>query len=294
MSFKRLNDIHREEALVPFLDAANRIPGVLLLVAFRKVVSGLLDEKSDRFLFSALAHWKPAVREELFRILCLVSLLIAGLSRPGQDALWLSDEDAILANSARMQQMAPALLRIASGVVPHGMGHLKFATAAQDKGDLNVEDLVAVPDLAAGALLNFLQEDRALTNDVLPLDRCLLRGLRWSGRKLIAEPLERTKLVVHQARLGSLRVGVRSFRADSQVPWGVPALEGAVTHAAWRTKPSRYVIASDDRTIPPPAQRAMSARANASVGEVKASHALYQSPPAFVATAIERASSGTH
>jgi pimeloyl-ACP methyl ester carboxylesterase len=86
---------------------------------------------------------------------------------------------------------------------------------------------------------------------------------------------------------------VAAFRADSQVPWGVPALEGAVTRPAWRFKPSWYVVATDDRMIPPPAQYAMSKRAGASVSEVKASHAIYESQPAAVATAIERASSGT-
>jgi pimeloyl-ACP methyl ester carboxylesterase len=86
---------------------------------------------------------------------------------------------------------------------------------------------------------------------------------------------------------------IAAFRADSQVPWGVTALEGKVTRPAWRTKPSWYVIAADDKMIPPPAQHAMSQRAGASVSEVKASHALYESQPAAVATAIERASQGT-
>jgi len=83
-----------------------------------------------------------------------------------------------------------------------------------------------------------------------------------------------------------------AFRADSQVPWGIAALEGAVQHAAWRNKASWYLVATDDKMIPPPAQHAMSQRAGASVREVKASHALYESQPAAVADAIERASSG--
>ncbi|HEX4421136.1 MAG TPA: hypothetical protein VH165_24630 [Kofleriaceae bacterium] len=170
MSFKQLGDAYREEALVSFLEAANRIPGVLLLVAFSKDVGDLLDKDSDQFLFSMLSHWKPAVREELFRVLCLVSLLVAGLSRVGHDVLWLSDEDAILANNARMQEMAPAFRKLASGIIPHQMGHLRFTTAAHDSGDLNVEDLVAIPDLAAGALLNFIQGKRAFTSDTRALD----------------------------------------------------------------------------------------------------------------------------
>ncbi|AKU95519.1 putative signal peptide protein [Labilithrix luteola] len=85
---------------------------------------------------------------------------------------------------------------------------------------------------------------------------------------------------------------VAAFRADSQVPWGVAALEGAVREPAWRKKPSWYIIATDDKMIPPPAQHAMSKRIEASVSEVKGSHAIYESQPAAVATVIERASSG--
>jgi pimeloyl-ACP methyl ester carboxylesterase len=80
-----------------------------------------------------------------------------------------------------------------------------------------------------------------------------------------------------------------AFMADSQVPWGVAALAGAVSKAAWRAKPSTYVVATDDRMIPPPAQRAMAERAGARVVEVKASHALYVSQAPAVASAIQQA-----
>jgi pimeloyl-ACP methyl ester carboxylesterase len=83
-----------------------------------------------------------------------------------------------------------------------------------------------------------------------------------------------------------------AFRADSQVPWGFAALEGVVRQPAWRSKPSWYVVATDDRMIPPPAEHAISKRAGASVSEVKASHAIYEWQPTAVATAIERASVG--
>ena len=58
--------------------------------------------------------------------------------------------------------------------------------------------------------------------------------------------------------------------ADSQVPWGVEALDGAVTEPAWKSKPSWYLVATDDRMIPPPAQRAMAKRAGATVVEAPA------------------------
>jgi pimeloyl-ACP methyl ester carboxylesterase len=82
------------------------------------------------------------------------------------------------------------------------------------------------------------------------------------------------------------------FLADSQVPWGVGALGGSVTEPAWRVKPSWYLVASEDRMIPPPAQRAMSERAGSSVVEVSGSHAIYVSQPEAVAELIKQAASG--
>jgi len=79
------------------------------------------------------------------------------------------------------------------------------------------------------------------------------------------------------------------FMADSQVPWGVNALAGAVTQPAWRNKPSWYLVATDDRMIPPPAQRAMADRAGATVSEVAASHSLYVSHPRATAEVIKQA-----
>jgi pimeloyl-ACP methyl ester carboxylesterase len=83
-----------------------------------------------------------------------------------------------------------------------------------------------------------------------------------------------------------------AFMADSQVPWGLDALSGKNSEPAWRSKPSWYLIATEDRMIPPPAQREMSARAGSTVEEVAGSHAIYVSQPEAVAAFIERAASG--
>jgi pimeloyl-ACP methyl ester carboxylesterase len=80
-----------------------------------------------------------------------------------------------------------------------------------------------------------------------------------------------------------------SFMANSQLPWGVAAVEGVVTQAAWRSKPSWYLVATDDKMIPPEAQRAMSRRAGAAVTEVKGSHAVYVSKPEAVVALIKKA-----
>ena len=82
-----------------------------------------------------------------------------------------------------------------------------------------------------------------------------------------------------------------SFMAASQVPWGVDALSGEVTVPAWKTKPSWYLVATDDKMIPPPAQRQMSQRAGAVVSETPGSHAVYVSQPGAVADLIKKAAS---
>jgi pimeloyl-ACP methyl ester carboxylesterase len=83
-----------------------------------------------------------------------------------------------------------------------------------------------------------------------------------------------------------------AFMADSQVPWGLDALNGAVSEPAWKTKPSWYLVSTEDRMIPPDAQRAMSKRAGSTVTEVKGSHAIYVSQPKAVAAIIAKAANG--
>ena len=84
------------------------------------------------------------------------------------------------------------------------------------------------------------------------------------------------------------------FMADSQVPWGVDALGGAISEPAWKSKPSWYLVATEDKMIPPPAQRLMSKRAGSTVVEEKGSHAIYVSQPKAVAVLIEKAAEGVN
>jgi pimeloyl-ACP methyl ester carboxylesterase len=83
-----------------------------------------------------------------------------------------------------------------------------------------------------------------------------------------------------------------AFMADSQVPWGEEAVSGTITEPAWKTKPSWYLVVTEDKMIPPAAQRVMAKRAGAAVVEAKGSHAIYVSQPAAVADLIEQAANG--
>jgi pimeloyl-ACP methyl ester carboxylesterase len=86
-----------------------------------------------------------------------------------------------------------------------------------------------------------------------------------------------------------VRPALASFMADSQVPWGLKALQGAVSEPAWRSKPSSYLVVMDDKMIPPAAQRMMASRAGSQVTEAQGSHAIYVSNPEAVATVIKQA-----
>jgi len=99
--------------------------------------------------------------------------------------------------------------------------------------------------------------------------------------------LDREKF--HQSFAADLPAETAAFMADSQVPWGVDALGGTVSEPAWRVRPSWYLVATDDRMIPPPAQRAMAERAGATVSETSGSHAIYVSNPDAVAAVVRAA-----
>ena len=80
-----------------------------------------------------------------------------------------------------------------------------------------------------------------------------------------------------------------NFMANSQVPWGLAALNGTIAQPAWKNKRSWYLLVTSDRMIAPPLQRFMAERANATITETPGSHAIYVSQPAAVAKLIEQA-----
>jgi pimeloyl-ACP methyl ester carboxylesterase len=99
--------------------------------------------------------------------------------------------------------------------------------------------------------------------------------------------LDRAKFAA--AFAGDVEADKAAFMADSQVPWGVGALSGAVSEPAWKNKPCWYMVTTEDKMIPPPAQRMMAKRAGATVVEVAGSHSVYVSKPGEVAALIRTA-----
>ena len=101
------------------------------------------------------------------------------------------------------------------------------------------------------------------------------------------------KAKFHASFAADVSADEAAFMADSQVPWGIEALNGKISKPAWKTKPSWYLVSTEDKMIPPDAQRVMSKRAGSTVVEVKGSHAVYVSQPQAVASFIEKAAHGS-
>jgi pimeloyl-ACP methyl ester carboxylesterase len=97
------------------------------------------------------------------------------------------------------------------------------------------------------------------------------------------------KAKFHASFAADVDAAKAAFMADSQVPWGIAALNGTISEPAWKGKPSWYLVTTEDKMIPPPAQGFMSKRAGSTVVEAKGSHAIYVSQPGVVATLIEEA-----
>jgi pimeloyl-ACP methyl ester carboxylesterase len=119
-----------------------------------------------------------------------------------------------------------------------------------------------------------------------------------AGREFIAPSGSRVLPSVDRAKFAASFAAdvdpeLAAFMADAQVPWGLEALQGAVSKPAWKSKPSWYLVATEDHMIPPPAQRAMSQRAGATVVEVPGSHSVYVSQPEAVARLIVSAAMAT-
>jgi hypothetical protein len=156
MSFKDLRDKRRQLALRGFLDAANGLCGLSFTLAINKDLGTLFDGPQPLDLanpeFSEFRDWAPRSLEKTFRIVHVLSFLLAALLRSGQNVLWFTDEDSIAANPARVASLTKLVTWISSEYLTFGLGHLRCGTTACDDGSRRIEDLAAIPDLVAGAV----------------------------------------------------------------------------------------------------------------------------------------------
>jgi hypothetical protein len=158
----------RRRALVPFMRAAAVIEGCLAQFAISKVGGSLFTAASnDERGTELLKRWKPNVQERLLRVLHLSAFLLSGLSAPGQDVLWIVDEDDIAANVTMLTDLTELFARVMSSYSSHPLGHLRCGTTATvEDGTLALEDLAAIADLTTGALGELCTG--FITDDVFP------------------------------------------------------------------------------------------------------------------------------
>jgi len=109
ISFKGLGDARKRAVLPCFLNVADQLPGLCVVVAVDRSIRSLFSKGRTIDLsspeLSPYAHYDCGIFERLLRVVHLVSFFVAGLSRPHQDVLWFTDQDAIAANEKRLVEL---------------------------------------------------------------------------------------------------------------------------------------------------------------------------------------------
>jgi hypothetical protein len=163
MAYKSLNDERRRKALLPFLAAANAFPANLFVFLISKEIRQLFDDPGNEVLFPelivAVRTWKAQPFHRLLLVATLGSILVSGLSGAMQDILWITDQDEIAPNPKQHDHAGHVIHHCLSTYAPRNSGLLAFLTTEGKFDDFMLEDVVAIPDLAAGALINALDSN---------------------------------------------------------------------------------------------------------------------------------------
>lgn len=157
MSFKKLmSDRIRAKSLMSFLRAADTIPGLLATFLIDKKIAYFLSEQIPEDVSKSqvgkLSRWNEKSFTKLTRIGQLGAMLVAGVSSTGQDVLWITDQDEIASNKEKLTEATNVFAHYMCHYLTHNMGHFRFGTTKSDNGSMELEDLAALPDLAAGAM----------------------------------------------------------------------------------------------------------------------------------------------
>ena len=160
ISLKGLRDEAKFRSLIPFLKASFQIRGVLLTIAVNKEITDLC---ADIDFFSKLTKrldlkgkWSLKSFDRMLFIVNIISVLMGGLSKSGQNIYWITDNDDFTANASRLEDLKKLIDRYSSVYVQKPLGEVGLGTTNIDPGDRIEEDLAAITDLSAGALSEVL------------------------------------------------------------------------------------------------------------------------------------------
>src|SRR5690606_32799293 len=138
------------------LNAANSLDGLSFSIAINKKCKSLFSGEVPLDLqnpsFEPYKKWKSSVLEKAFITIHFLAFILAGLSKPGQNVLWFSDEDNIVANDQRVYELTKLFAWISSEYLRFSLGHLRCGTSRCDNGTRQIEDFLAIPDLIGGAI----------------------------------------------------------------------------------------------------------------------------------------------
>lgn len=209
LSFKALNDGARRRALLPFLLMADEIEGALIVIAVDKAHDTLFRPREKDADLSLIEAWKPTVHEHLMRVTHLSALCTTLVSRPGQNLLWICDQDDVTSNDAQIVALTKLFGHVWSQMTDHNLGHLRLGSTKSDDGSLTLEDLAAIPDLAAGTACELLSQ---MTHQglfpVVGLYNRMPQGLSGKTQRLIRwlavsdRPLKRVVVTIRAAGPG--------------------------------------------------------------------------------------------
>ncbi|MCK4818665.1 hypothetical protein KA005_23035 [bacterium] len=191
MSYKDLSDAIRRKALLPFLRAANTIPGIILTLLIDKSIKSLFLP-NDFIDFEATgydkySHWKKEPFEKLLRAIYLVNILLIYFSFENQNILWITDEDELAANETRINEAVEIFSDLSNQLINHKMGNFGLGTTKFDSESKDFEDLVSVPDLVAGTLTSVLTKYKK--SGILPYSKLLLpppKDITLKDREIMA------------------------------------------------------------------------------------------------------------
>lgn len=184
MAFKRLGDVQRRQALPSFLALSETLVGALVTFAVdkkRRPALGCGGATSDELA----AYWKPSVTDRLMWVIYLGAFLAGGLAAAAQSVMFIIDEDAVVANERQLTKFTELFARAVGNQAGPMLGHLRCGTTKSDDGGYGLEDLAALPDLAAGGMAEFLAAADA--SGLGPLSQILRRmpqGLTWKSRTI--------------------------------------------------------------------------------------------------------------